>query len=136
MLGAGVAWGVYSLRGRRGGDVVALNAASFARAVPLALCASAVVAILGVTRLETRGALLAVSSGALASGLGYAVWYAALRGLTATRAAIVQLSVPPLAAAGGVLVLGEVFSARLVTASCLILGGIALAVLGARRRFV
>lgn len=134
MIAAGVAWGVYSLRGRRSADAVMVNAASFARAVPLALCASVLALSLGVTRLDAVGALLAVASGALASGLGYAIWYAALRGLTATRAAIVQLSVPPLAAAGGVLVLGEDFSARLVTASCLILGGIALAVLGSRRR--
>ena len=84
-------------------------------------------------RISPAGALLALASGALASGLGYAVWYAALRGLSATRAAIVQLSVPPLAAAGGVLVLGESFSARLVIASVLILGGIALAVLGHAR---
>ena len=70
----------------------------------------------------------------LTSGLGYAVWYAALRGLSATRAAIVQLSVPPLAALGGVLVLGEDVSLRLVLASVLILGGIALAILGHRRQ--
>lgn len=134
MLGAGMAWGVYSLRGRRGADAVAVNAASFARAVPLALSVSGLGALLGVTRLSPAGMLLAFASGALASGLGYAVWYAALRGLTATRAAIVQLSVPPLTAAGGVLVLGEPFSTRLVVASLLILGGIALAMLGHRRR--
>ena len=76
---------------------------------------------------------LALASGAIASGLGYAVWYAALRGLTATRAAIVQLSAPPLAAGGAVVFLGESFSRRLLVASVLILGGIALAVLGHRR---
>jgi drug/metabolite transporter (DMT)-like permease len=133
MLGAGVAWGVYSLRGRRGGDPVALNAASFVRAVPLALGASALAFALDATHLDVRGALLAIASGALASGLGYAVWYAALRGLTRTRAAMVQLVVPPLAALGGVVALGEQFSSRLVVASALVLGGIALAVLGARR---
>jgi drug/metabolite transporter (DMT)-like permease len=136
MLGAGAAWGVYSLQGRRGGDAVAANAAGFARAVPLAVGASGLAALLGVTRLGPVGVLLALASGALASGLGYAVWYAALRGLTATRAAIVQLSVPPLAAAGGVLVLGEDFSPRLAVASLLILGGIALAVLGHRGRSI
>jgi drug/metabolite transporter (DMT)-like permease len=133
MLGAGVAWGLYSLRGRRSTDAVAANAASFARAVPLAVGASALSAWLGATHLAPAGALLALASGALASGLGYVVWYAALRGLTATRAAIVQLSVPPLAAAGGVLVLGENLSARLLVASLLILGGIALAVASHRR---
>jgi drug/metabolite transporter (DMT)-like permease len=133
MLGAGAAWGVYSLRGRGSADAVGLNAASFARAVPLALAASAVAALLGGARVSPLGVSLALASGALASGLGYAVWYAALRGLTAARAAIVQLSVPPLAAAGGVLLLGERLSARLLVASVLILGGIALAVLGRRR---
>jgi drug/metabolite transporter (DMT)-like permease len=133
MLGAGAAWGVYSLRGRGSADAVGLNAASFARAVPLALAASAVATLLGSARVSPLGVSLALASGALASGLGYAVWYAALRGLTATRAAIVQLSVPPLAAAGGALLLGERLSARLLVASVLILGGIALAVLGHRR---
>ena len=95
------------------------------RARPSACCAA--------TRLTLAGVLLAIASGALTSGLGYAVWYAALRGLSATRAAIVQLSVPPLAALGGVLVLGEDVSLRLVLASVLILGGIALAILGHRR---
>jgi drug/metabolite transporter (DMT)-like permease len=79
------------------------------------------------------GALLAVASGAVASGLGYAAWYAALRGLTATRAALVQLAVPPLAALGGVAVLGEEISLRLLLAAAAILGGIALAVAGGRR---
>jgi len=134
MLGAGVAWGVYSLRGRRGVDAVAATGASFARAVPLALGACGLGALLSAVRLDTAGVLLALASGALASGLGYAVWYAALRGLTATRAAIVQLSVPPLAAIGGALVLGEGSSLRLVVASFLIVGGIALAVTGHRRR--
>jgi drug/metabolite transporter (DMT)-like permease len=74
-----------------------------------------------------------VASGALASGLGYAVWYAALRGLSATRAAVVQLSVPPLAAGGAVLALGEALTGRLLLASVLVLGGIGLAVAGHRR---
>jgi drug/metabolite transporter (DMT)-like permease len=132
MLGAGAAWGVYSLRGRRAADAVAMNAASFARATPLALGASALGALVGPVHLDALGTSLAVASGALASGLGYALWYAALRGLTATRAAIVQLVVPPLAAAGGVVLLGESFSGRLAVASVLVLGGIALAVLSGR----
>jgi drug/metabolite transporter (DMT)-like permease len=133
MLGAGAAWGMYSIRGRRSADPVAANAASFANAVPLALGASALSALLAAPHIAPTGALLALASGALASGLGYAVWYAALRGLSATRAAIVQLSVPPLAAAGGAIVLGEGFSLRLLVAGVLILGGIALAVIGHRR---
>jgi drug/metabolite transporter (DMT)-like permease len=133
MLAAGAGWGLYSLRGRRSGDAVAANAASFARAVPFALGASALGALAGSVWVDLVGALLALASGTLASGLGYAVWYGALRGLTATRAAVVQLSVPPLAAAGGALVLGEHLSSRLLVASLLILGGIALAILGHRR---
>jgi drug/metabolite transporter (DMT)-like permease len=133
MLGAGVAWGVYSLRGRGAVDAVAANASAFARAVPLGLATSAAFGLLATTRLTLAGVMLAIASGALTSGLGYAVWYAALRGLSATRAAIVQLSVPPLAAVGGVLALGEDLSLRLVLASVLILGGIALAILGHRR---
>jgi len=132
MLGAGVAWGVYSLKGRGAPDALAANAVNFARSVPLALLASMASLALVSPRLTLRGAILALASGAVASGLGYALWYAALRGLTATQAAIVQLSVPPLAAAGGVLLLDEVLTLRLVVAGAAILGGIALAV-GASR---
>jgi drug/metabolite transporter (DMT)-like permease len=132
MLGAGAAWGVYSLRGRGRTDAVASNAASFARSFPLAVGASAIGASVGATHIDPVGVGLAVGSGAVASGLGYAVWYAALRSLTATRAALVQLSVPPLAAAGGVMLLGEAFSPRLLVAGLLILGGIAFAVFGHR----
>jgi drug/metabolite transporter (DMT)-like permease len=133
MLAAGAAWGVYSLRGRGRGHAVARNAASFARAVPLGLLAAAIAGSLGATHVDAAGAWLALVSGAVASGLGYAVWYAALQGLTATRAALVQLSVPPLAAAGGVLLLGESLSPRLLVAGALVLGGIALAVAGRGR---
>jgi drug/metabolite transporter (DMT)-like permease len=128
MLGAGVAWGAYSLRGRGAGDALAANASSFARSVPFALLASAVALAWAAPQVTPAGALLALASGALASGLGYAVWYAALRGLTATQAAIVQLSVPPLAAAGGVLLLGETLTPRLIAGGASILGGITLAV--------
>jgi drug/metabolite transporter (DMT)-like permease len=133
LVGAGAAWGVYSLRGRGRRDAVASNAASFARSFLLALGASAIGASVGATHVDPVGVGLALASGAVASGLGYAVWYSALRSLTATRAALVQLSVPPLAAAGGVMLLGESFSPRLLVAGLLILGGIALAVAGHRR---
>jgi drug/metabolite transporter (DMT)-like permease len=133
MGGAGAAWGLYSLRGRGRGDAVALNAASFARACPLAAATAAAWVLAGRAHVTPAGAALAVASGALASGLGYAVWYAALRGLSATRAAVVQLSVPPLAAGGAVLALGEALTGRLLLASVLVLGGIGLAVAGHRR---
>ena len=104
------------------------NAASFSRAVPLALAASAIGASFGPIRVDPLGAGLALASGAVASGMGYALWYAALRRLTAIRAALVQLSVSPLAAGAGVLLLGESLSPRLLVAGTLVLGGIALAV--------
>jgi drug/metabolite transporter (DMT)-like permease len=129
MAGAGVAWGGYSLRGRGAADPLAATAAGFLRAVPLGI----LLALAFASRLhaDARGAGLAVVSGALTSGLGYVVWYAALRRLTALRAAAVQLSVPLIAALGGVLLLGEAFSLRLGVAAPAILGGIGL-VLGSR----
>lgn len=128
---AGVAWGVYSLRGRGGEAPVVATSGNFLRAAPLALLVS--LALSPHAHLTVEGALLAVVSGALASGLGYVVWYAALRGLTATRAAVVQLAVPVLAAAGGVWLLNEAVTLRLLVASLLILGGVGVA-LAARWR--
>ena len=132
MIVAGVAWGTYSLRGRGASRPLPTTAANFARAVaftvPLSLVAP------GPVHVTARGVLLACASGAVASGLGYTVWYAALPGLTATRAAVVQLSAPVLTALGGVLLLGETVTLRLVAAGAAILGGVALAVLGRRAR--
>lgn len=131
MAAAGVAWGVYSLRGR--GSLAPLDdtARNFARAVPFAIATS----IAGMSRVHAglEGVALAAASGAISSGVGYVIWYAALRGLTATRAATVQLSVPVLAALGGILLLGETLSMRLIVSALMILGGIAVA-LSARRR--
>ena len=124
---AGVAWGVYSLRGRGAGNPLAATAGNFARTVPLAIIA-AICCAQGL-QVDLRGALLATTSGAITSGLGYVIWYQALKGLTATRAAIVQLAVPVLTATVGVLLLSEPLSLRLFIAAILILGGIALAVL-------
>jgi drug/metabolite transporter (DMT)-like permease len=131
MATAGVAWGVYSLRGRGAGEPVAATAGNFMRAAPLALALSLVLA--SRVHISSSGVWLAIASGALTSGLGYVVWYAALPHLTPLRAATVQLSVPPLAAIGGVLLLGEALTMRLVIASVAILGGIAL-VLASRAR--
>jgi len=131
MATAGVAWGVYSLRGRGAGEPVAATAGNFMRAAPLALALSLVLA--SRVHISSSGVWLAIASGALTSGLGYVVWYAALPHLTPLRAATVQLSVPPLAAIGGVLLLGEALTLRLVIASAAILGGIAL-VLASRAR--
>jgi drug/metabolite transporter (DMT)-like permease len=132
MLAAGVAWGAYSLLGRAvTGPPLAATAANFARAVAPALALSLLAR--GSAHLTARGAVLAGASGAIASGLGYTVWYVALRGLTATRAAVVQLAVPVITAAGGVLLLGETMTLRLLVAGGAILGGVALAVQGRPR---
>lgn len=128
MAAAGAAWGVYSLRGRSGLRALAATAGNFARSVPLAV--ALVLAAWASRHLSAKGALLASISGSLASGVGYSLWYAALPGLPATRAAVVQLAVPVLAAAGGVALLGEHPSLRLVGAGAAILGGVALALLG------
>ncbi|NNM69945.1 MAG: DMT family transporter [Gallionella sp.] len=126
MLGAGVAWGVYSLRGKGAGDPTSVTAGNFLRAVPIAAALSAV--MLNGISADTAGFWYAVSSGALASGIGYAIWYTALPALKATHAATVQLSVPVIAALGGILFLGEPITPRLLLASAAILGGIALVI--------
>jgi drug/metabolite transporter (DMT)-like permease len=126
MAAAGVAWGVYSLRGRRSAEPLRNTAGNFLLTVPAAL--ALVLLSRGPGVWTGRGVLLAVTSGALASGAGYAVWYAALPALTATRAALVQLLVPVLAAAGGVALLAEAIPLRLPVAAALVLGGVALAV--------
>jgi drug/metabolite transporter (DMT)-like permease len=130
MLSAGVAWGVYSLRGKGAGDPTRVTAGNFLRAVPMAAALS--VLMHDRASLDSAGFWYAVSSGALASGLGYAIWYTALPALKATNAATVQLSVPVIAALGGIAFLGESLSLRLVLASVAILGGIALVILEKR----
>ncbi len=135
MAVAGVFWGIYSLRGRRDARPALTTAGNFARATPLALAALALGAVAAESlRISSAGVLLAVVSGTVTSGLGYVVWYAALGGLSATVAAVVQLSVPVLAAFGGVLLLGERVTPRLVVATVLVLGGIATATLAGDRR--
>ncbi|HEY0857100.1 MAG TPA: DMT family transporter [Albitalea sp.] len=132
MLAAGAAWGVYSLRGRGTADPTRVTAGNFLRAVPMALGLSIVMAAQAAA--DWAGVAYAVASGALTSGLGYALWYAALRGLDATRAAVVQLGVPALAAAGGAVFLAEPIGWRLVVASAAILGGVAAVILARDRR--
>jgi drug/metabolite transporter (DMT)-like permease len=125
MVLAGIAWGLYTLRGRHAADPLRSTAGNFATALPWVGAAALPV----LTRLEisARGALLAVASGAFASALGYVAWYRALRGLSATRAAAIQLAVPILAAAGGVVLLGEPLAPRLLIAGSTIVFGVALA---------
>ena len=127
MLCAGVSWGVYSLRGRGSGDPTRVTAGNFLRAAPIAAAMS--ILMFNGTSLNSVGVWYAVASGALASGIGYAIWYTALLGLKATHAATVQLSVPVIAALGGIVFLGETVSLRLILSSIAILGGIAMVIL-------
>jgi drug/metabolite transporter (DMT)-like permease len=132
MLAAGLAWGVYSLRGKGSGDPLRVTAGNFLRAVVFAAVLS--VATLPGASIDASGAGYAIASGALASGIGYAVWYTALPGLKTTSAATVQLSVPVLAAFGGIVLLGEAPTLRLLAAAVAILGGIALVIVPRRSR--
>jgi drug/metabolite transporter (DMT)-like permease len=127
MLSAGIAWGVYSLRGKGAGDPTRITAGNFLLAVPISAALS--VLMHDAASADRAGLWYAVASGALASGIGYAIWYTALPALKATTAATVQLSVPVIAALGGIAFLGESVTLRLVLASVAILGGIALVVL-------
>jgi len=131
MLGAGMAWGVYSLRGKGAGDALSVTTGNFVRAAPIALAVSAL--LWRDVAPDPIGIWYAFLSGALTSGLGYAIWYTALPSLTSTTAAAVQLSVPVLAALGGVAFLAEPLSLRLLATSTAIIGGIALVVLAPRK---
>lgn len=128
MAAAGMAWGAYTLRGRSSGDPLGETTGNFARSLPFVVLTALV--FLPNLHLSSRGIVLAVLSGALASGVGYTVWYAALKYHTSTRAAVLQLAVPALAAAGGVVFLSESADRRLAIAAALILGGIALTIFG------
>jgi drug/metabolite transporter (DMT)-like permease len=132
MILAGVAWGFYTLRGRAGANPLAETAGNFTRSVPFVVLAA--LPFLPKIHLSAKGVLLAVLSGAIASGIGYSVWYAALKFHTATRAAVLQLAVPAIAALGGVVFLAESVSLRLVLASALILGGIGLVIFGKKKK--
>jgi drug/metabolite transporter (DMT)-like permease len=131
MIAAGIAWGIYSLRGRGASDPLRATAGNFARSVPFALVLS--LAALPLWSIDAAGVACAIASGALTSGLGYAIWYTVLPALGATQAATVQLSVPVIAALGGIVLLDERPTLRLLLAAAAILGGIAL-VIAERRR--
>ena len=132
MATAGVAWGVYSLRGRGAKDPIVSTTDNFVRSVPLVLITASV--FFGRIDFSADGVAFAAVSGSLASGVGYVIWYVALRGLTTTRAAAVQLTVPAIAASGGVGLLSESVSLRLVVSAALILGGVGLTLMGRERR--
>jgi drug/metabolite transporter (DMT)-like permease len=130
MVLAGAAWGVYSLHGRGAGDATLVTAGNFWRAAVLACVLSAF--MFGQASWDEQGVAFAIASGALTSGLGYALWYAVLPSLKASQAATIQLSVPVIAALGGVAFLGEVMTEQFVLASVATLGGIALVIWGKR----
>lgn len=131
MIVAGIAWGVYTIRGKRSRDPLAATAWNFISTIPLSLLAYVIFRT--DAHLTSSGVTLAILSGTLASGIGYVIWYAALPHLSRTTAATVQLSVPVIAAVGGVLLLSEPVSARLVIASLVVLGGIHLTISKATR---
>ncbi len=146
MIGAGVAWGIYSLRAKGVQDPTGVTAGNFVRALPFAAVLGTALLFLSTSMsptmlttmlpaavLDRSGVLYAIASGAITSGLGYAIWYAALRGLKSSTAATVQLSAPMLAAIGGAVFLGEALTLHLLLTSAAILGGIALFIWSAAR---
>ncbi|MNT40811.1 aromatic amino acid exporter [compost metagenome] len=132
MIVSGVAWSIYSLLGRGSKNPAAATAGNFIRATPVALALFLVQFLASQVRLDAAGAAYAVVSGAVTSGLGYILWYAALKHLNVTRAATVQLSVPVLAAFGGTLFLDEPLTGVLMAASALVLLGVSLVILNKR----
>lgn len=132
MVGSGLCWAAYTLLGRGSKAPLVDTAGNFIRCLPVAL--AIIITDVLLHPVDPGAAAYAAASGALASGLGYAVWYAVLPSLARTQAAVVQLTVPAIAAAGGVLLIAEPLTARLVIASIGILGGVALALVAAERR--
>ena len=130
MVASGVAWGLYSLRGIGSTDPLATTAGNFFKSVPLALLVGLIgLSTMATTRLDSTGVVYAILSGAVTSGIGYAIWYRALTHLPGTTAATVQLSVPVIAAMGGALWIGDDLSLRLVLGSAVVLGGIGISLL-------
>ncbi|MFJ4064599.1 DMT family transporter [Pseudomonas sp. NPDC089996] len=132
MATSGVAWGAYTLLGKGSPDPLADTAGNFIRSLPMLVVLGVVMLALARAHVSPAGLLYALASGVLASGAGYAVWYAVVKQVSAQQAATMQLSVPVIAALGGVLLIGEPMSLRLLLASLVVLGGVALALLPAR----
>ena len=128
MMVSGIAWGVYTLRGRGSESPLVDTAHNFLRTIPLVVILALVA--LYKAQYSAEGILYAALSGSLASGVGYSIWYAALRGLSATQAAVIQLLVPVIAAVGGILFVSEVITSRLAISALMILGGILFVVIG------
>ena len=128
MAGAGISWGIYCLRGRSIKTPLAETTINFALTLPFVVILN--IFSLQKAHLSLTGVTLAILSGSITSGIGYAVWYAALRGMTATTASIIQLTVPVLASLGGVIFLSEDISIRFIISTATIIGGVGLAVTG------
>lgn len=124
---SGIGWGIYTIRGKASANALQVNAYNFLRTLPLA----GIMLLFSLKEMQAtnEGVGLAILSGAVTSGIGYTIWYLALRGLTAVQASVVQLLVPVIAAVGGVIFLSELINQRLVIAAIMILGGIGLVVL-------
>lgn len=131
MAAAGMSWAAYTLRGKSSTDPLADTTGNFVRAVPMA----AVVALIYLPNLHLtpRGWLLAILSGAVTSGVGYTIWYSVVKDHTTTRAAVLQLSVPVIAAVIGIIWLNETATMSLLIAAIMILGGIGMTILGKRQ---
>lgn len=123
---SGIGWGIYSLRGKGSANALQVNAYNFLKTLPLV----GIMLLFSLKQIQmtNEGIILAILSGALTSGIGYTIWYMALRGLTAVQASVVQLLVPVIAAAGGVIFLSEIINLRLILAAIMILGGIGLVI--------
>ncbi len=135
MVCAGVAWAGYTLRGRALGDPIAVNAGNFVRSAPMAvaLYCGLIAVHHGALHANLRGMALAVLSGAVASGVGYAVWYTVLPFLTRVQSGIVQLAPPPIAAIAGLLILSESITVRVLAATVLVFSGVMIGLRGGAR---
>ena len=132
MIAAGMAWGAYSLRGQGTADPMLTTAGNFVLSVPMAI--ALLIIFSDTISLSPFGIIMAVASGALTSALGYALWYRCLKQLTATKAAVVQLTVPAIATLGGIVFSSEALTIRLALFSALILGGVAITILAKQKR--
>jgi drug/metabolite transporter (DMT)-like permease len=131
MITAGIAWGFYTLKGKGVQDPLETTARNFILSVPMVIVVN--LFTYSKSYISTEGVLYALLSGSIASGIGYVIWYAALKGLTTTQAALLQLTVPIIAALGGVVLLKESITMRLIVAGMLILGGVVLALIGKKK---
>jgi len=127
---SGIAWGLYTLKGRGSKNPLIDTTYNFTRTLPLLAILVILILSFNSQHFSTKGIILAILSGSIASGIGYTIWYSALRGLTAMQAAVLQLLVPVIAAMGGVIFVSEAITIRLIIAASMILGGIACVILG------